>query len=379
MNKNFWKKLNKPVLALAPMAGITDSAFRQVCKEFGADVLYSEMASATALVYNPVKTLELLQSDKKEAPYVVQLFGSNPDHFAKAVKLITDKKAVAGLKVKNYQLPQGIDINFGCPVPKVFKQGAGAALMQNLKLAREVIKAVLENTDLPVSIKLRAKSGEVDCLRFLDYTRDLPISAVMIHGRTYAQGFEGDIDCGIIKKARDYFGGIILANGGIMNADDAMAVLEKTGADGIGIARGALGNPRIFANVKNALACFGKIRRDESRNPEASGRRDCCGAEVLKNTGADGIRIARTALGNPWLFRKVKSKKLEVVKEKDIFKTAIKHAKLAYKLKGKQGIIEMRKHLCWYVHGLSGASAIRRELVKVEDLEDVKRILQRYK
>lgn len=366
MSKNFWEKLNKPILALAPMAGITDSAFRQVCKEFGADVLYSEMASATALVYNPVKTLELLQSDKKEAPYVVQLFGNNPEHFTKAVKLITDKKAVVGLKVKNYQLPQGIDINFGCPVPKVFKQGAGAALMQNLKTAKEVIRAVLENTDLPVSIKLRAKSGEVDCLRFLDYMRDLPISAAMIHGRTLVQGFSGPVDCAKIKKARNYFQGVILANGYLPSApkdanlrqagDDADVeyygrLLETTEADGIGIARGALGNPRIFADVKNGLAYFRKMRRDELRNSPPP--RDCCGAE---------------------LFREVKSKKLEAIKEKDIFETVIKHAKLAYKLKGKQGIIEMRKHLCWYVHGLAGASALRQRLVKVESLEDIKNI-----
>lgn len=353
MNNNFWQKLNKPIYALAPMAGISDSAFRQICKEFGADVLYSEMASATALVYKPTKTLELLQWDKKEAPYVVQLFGSNPDYFAQAVKLLTDKKhlsefpifqpkadppledrrKIGKLREDNFQIPNGFDINFGCPVPKVFKQGAGAALMQNLKTAREVIKAVIENTELPVSIKLRAKSGEVDCLEFLDYMQDLPISAAMIHGRTLAQGFSGAIDCEIIKKARDYFGGIIIANGGVMSAEDAAAVLEKTKADGIGIARGALGKPWIFEDLKNASVSFGRLRRD-----------------------------------------KLRDKKQEVKNEKEIFSVALKHAKLAEKLKGKQGIIEMRKHLCWYIHGLAGASALRQELVKVESLKDIEKI-----
>ncbi|MBU4257322.1 tRNA-dihydrouridine synthase, partial [Patescibacteria group bacterium] len=290
-----------------------DSAFRRICKEFGADVLYGEMASAAALVYNPIKTLELLQSDKKEAPYIAQLFGSNPDHFAKAVRLLASKK-------QQFRMPDGIDINFGCPVPKVFKQGAGAALMRNLKQAREVIKAVLGNTDLPVSIKLRAKSGEIDCLMFLDYMKDLPISAAMIHGRTLAQGFGGPVDREIIKKARNYFGGIILANGGVMSARDAFDLLEKTKAGGVGIARGAL--------------------------------------------------------GRPWLFREMKNKKAEVKGEKEIFKIALKHAELAEKLKSRQGIIEMRKHLCWYVRGLPGASEMRSGLVKVESLEDVKNILK---
>lgn len=312
-DNNFWEKIEKPIFALAPMAGIADSAFRRICKEFGADVLYSEMASATALVYNPIKTLELLQSDKKEAPYIAQLFGSNPDHFAKAVRLLASKK-------QQFRMPDGIDINFGCPVPKIFKQGAGAALMRNLKQAREVIKAVLGNTDLPVSIKLRAKSGEIDCLMFLDYMKDLPISAAMIHGRTLAQGFGGPVDREIIKKARNYFGGIILANGGVMSAWDAFNLLEKTKAGGVGIARGAL--------------------------------------------------------GRPWLFREMKNKKAEVKGEKEIFKIALKHAELAEKLKGRQGIIEMRKHLCWYVRGLPGASEMRSELVKVENSQDIKKILK---
>ncbi|MBU4347576.1 tRNA-dihydrouridine synthase [Patescibacteria group bacterium] len=312
-DNNFWEKIEKPIFALAPMAGIADSAFRRICKEFGADVLYGEMASAAALVYNPIKTLELLQSDKKEAPYIAQLFGSNPDHFAKAVRLLASKK-------QQFRMPDGIDINFGCPVPKIFKQGAGAALMRNLKQAREVIKAVLGNTDLPVSIKLRAKSGEIDCLMFLDYMKDLPISAAMIHGRTLAQGFGGPVDREIIKKARNYFGGIILANGGVMSARDAFDLLEKTKAGGVGIARGAL--------------------------------------------------------GRPWLFREMKNKKAEVKGEKEIFKIALKHAELAEKLKSRQGIIEMRKHLCWYVRGLPGASEMRSGLVKVESLEDVKNILK---
>lgn len=338
--KNFWEKLNhchkggarKPIYALAPMAGITDSAFRQICKKFGADVVYSEMASATALVYQPQKTLRMLQSNKKESPYVIQLFGSNPKHFAIATKLLANKKEISKLprprpakrggQIPNYQLPQGIDINFGCPVKKVQKQGAGAVLMNRLKLSREIIKSVIDNTDLPVSVKTRSKVGGVDALKFLDNVRDLDIKAVMIHARTLRQGFSGPVDTEIIKKARDYFPGIILANGGIYSYDDAVKILEATKADGIGIARGSLGRPWIFKAVRTGQSI------DRSRRP--------------------------------------------------IFREALRHARLAYKLNGEQGIVEMRKHLCWYVAGLPGARKMRKEFVQVNNLKDIENIIKAY-
>lgn len=308
----FWQKLNKPIYALAPMAGVTDSAFRQICKDFGADIVYSEMASATALVYNPKKTLELLRFSKKEKPFIVQLFGSKPEHFAHAVKLIEKK-------IK----PDGFDINFGCPVKKILKQGAGAALMDNLKMAREIIKTVLENTKLPVSIKIRSKAKKNDVLKFLDYMKGLKIDAVMIHGRTLAQGFSGEVDWKIIKEARKYFKGVILANGGINTAEDAKILLEKTEADGVGIGRGALGRPWIFAKIANQ-------------------------------------REFRTNLTN----------------KNFIFKVALRHAKLAEKLKGEIGIREMRKHLCWYVAGLPNARELRQKLARVENLGDIEKILR---
>ena len=328
--KNFWssfvkttddkQQLNKPIYALAPMAGITDSAFRQICKEFGADVVYSEMASATALVYNPKKTLEMLRFSEAERPYVVQLFGSQPKYFEIATKLITKKNPKSEIRNLKSEIPDGIDINFGCPVKKIIKQGAGSVLMQDLKLSREVIKSVIENTDLPVSIKLRSRVKNVDCLKFLDYMSDLDIKAVMIHGRSLAQGFSGEIDVKIIKKARNYFNGIILANGGINSYDDAVQILDQTEADGVGIARGALGKPWIFKALRT------------------------------------GQSIERSA--------------------KPIFKIALKHAELAKKLQGKQGIIEMRKHLCWYVHGLPGACEMRRKLVQVKTIKDIEKILK---
>ncbi|MDD5072053.1 MAG: tRNA-dihydrouridine synthase [Patescibacteria group bacterium] len=312
---NFWLKLKnsrqkagQAIYALAPMAGITDSAWRQICKEFGADVVYSEMASATALAYNSGKTLEMLKFSPKERPYAVQLFGSNPEHFAKAVKLIEEK-------IK----PDGIDINFGCPVPKIAKQKAGAELFKDLKLSREILKVVIANTTLPVSIKTRTKVGSVDILQFLEYVRGLDIKAIMVHGRTFSQGFSGPVDFKIIKKARKYFSGVILANGGVVDRQTAQDLLEKSGADGVGIGQGAL--------------------------------------------------------GRPWIFCELKAKSEKVKTKGEIFEIILKQAKLAYKLKGRQGIVEMRKHLCWYVQGLSGARKLREKLVKVESLDDIKRIL----
>ena len=320
--RNSHEKAGRPILALAPMAGVTDSAFRQICKSFGADVVYSEMASATALSYAPEKTLEMLRFSEAERPYIVQLFGSVPEHFVKAIKTLSGFQS----HLVSFLEPDGIDINFGCPVKKVAKQGAGAVLMNNLKLAREIIKSVIGHTDLPVSIKARSKVGQVDILKFLDKVSDLKVEAVMIHGRSLDQGFSGPINTEIIKKARDYFKGIILANGGVKSYEDGMEILIKTKADGLGMARGSLGRPWIFKALRT------------------------------------GQSVERTP--------------------KAIFKVALKHAELTIKIKGKsaglrrQAIIEMRKHLCWYVQGLPGARKMRTELVKVNNINEIRKILK---
>ncbi|MEI6529132.1 MAG: tRNA-dihydrouridine synthase [Candidatus Falkowbacteria bacterium] len=317
MNKNFWIKLNKtgrPILALAPMAGFSDSAFRQLCNKYGADVLYSEMASATALFYNQKNkentTLDLLKFDRqKEKYYVVQLFGANPEHFAVATRVITEK-------IK----PDGIDINFGCPVPKIIKQGAGSGLMKNLKSARAVIEAVMANTDLPVSIKIRTQAGTVDAAKFLQNISDLPVAAVMIHGRSLAQGFAGPADWKIIKEAREYFKGIILANGGI--------------------------NDLVLAK------------------------------KALRESRANGLGLARGILGRPWLFKEIKNNKQINLSQKQIYKIALLHGELEKEQKGKRGIIEFRKHLVWYMQGMTGAAKLREQLVQVNSLAEIKKILK---
>ncbi len=323
MKKNFWEKLKtkkKPILALAPMAGFSDAPFRQICKKNGADVLYSEMASVAAIYYaerskkpgpnyEAIKTMELLKFDrKKERPYVVQLFGSDPKHFAVAAQVITrDIK------------PDGLDINFGCPVPKICKQGAGSGLMKDLDRSRAVIEAVLQNTDLPVSVKIRLHSGDVNFKDFLKNIADLPVAALMVHGRTLKQGFAGEADFKAIKEARRYFKGVLLANGGINSLEIAQKALETSGADGLGLARGVLGRPWLFKEIKK-------------------------GKEIKKS-------------------------------EKQIYKMIYDHAVLWTKLKSKQAFPELRKNLVWYLGGLHGASKKREALVKAENLRDVKKAL----
>ncbi len=313
MKKNFWNNIDKPILAMAPMAGITDSAFRQMCKKFGADVVYSEMASSSALFFNPKKTLELVRFKKAEKPYIVQLFGNNPEHFGRASEIITKEV-----------MPDGIDINFGCPAKKVFSIGSGVALMDDLQKSRKIVESVLNNTDLPVSIKIRSGIGDATAIRFIKNLLDLNISAVMVHGRSYEGGFSGEIDFKSIKKIKEIFNGVVLGNGGVNSPEDAKNMIDKTGVDGIGLARGANGMPWIFEQIND-------------------------------------------------YFEKGKYKEKT---QKQIFKIILQHSKLAEKEGGKFGILEMRKHLCWYVKNMPNASALRQRLIQVESYKDIKSILK---
>jgi len=317
MKQNFWEKLKKPIIALAPMAGITDSAFRQICKDFGADVVYSEMISVDGLHYKSKKTFELLKFSKKEKPFVVQLFGSKPELFAEAAIHVEKLGA------------DGVDINFGCPAPKIYKSGGGIKLMRDLSLCYEIIKATCQAVKIPVSIKIRSSINvlnykrKITALNLVRKIKNLPLSAIMIHGRSYEQGFGGEVDLQMIKNVKENFKGIVLGNGGIVNPEKAKEMLDKTGVDGIGLAQGVLGNPWLFEQVKNYL---------------------------------------KTGKYNEYNFSQIK-------------KVALSHAQLCYKLKGKQGILEMRKHLAWYARGFEGASLLRQKLIKANNLNEIKKSL----
>jgi tRNA-dihydrouridine synthase B len=255
----------------------------------------------------------MLKFKKAERFYVVQLFGNDPKYFKNAAKVITEK-------IK----PDGIDINMGCPVKKVFSNGSGAALMLNSERAREIIKQTLRGTNLPVSIKIRSKVGDATAYKFVKKIKDLKISAIMIHGRSMKQEFSGEIDYSQIKKVKSITDIPIIANGGINTPGDAMKMIKKTNADGVDIGRGALTKPWLFTQTKEFL--------DRGEYKE---------------------------FGLP-----------------EIKKAALKHAKMSYKSIGKHGILEMRKYLLWYFRGFKGAKDIRKDLVKVESVKDIEKVLR---
>lgn len=334
---NFWKKLNKPILALAPMAGITDSAYREICRKHGADVVYSEMASVSALFYKPQKTLELLKFNNKERPYVVQLFGKSPEHFAKAARIISEI-------IK----PDGIDINFGCPAKKVFGHGSGCAIMAQKVLARKIIQAVLENTDLPVSLKIRAGVKNISALKFIENIKDLDFQAVMIHCRTYEQGFSGTPDYSISEKIKRLIPDkIVLINGGINATENGAEIIRNyPSLDGLGIARGVLGSPWIFKEIKAFIKNVGV----QFIEPE--------------NNGKPNEKFDKSnPYNNKYNFNQIK-------------KVAIEHAKLLYKNKGERGLFEIRKHLIWYFKGFPGASELRKKLVQVKSIKEIEKNLK---
>jgi len=260
-NLSFLKKLESsshqnPLLALAPMAGFTNLPFRLLCKKYGADLVFSEMVSAAALSRknNAKKTLSLVRSVPEEAPLFIQLFGKDPDDFSKAAVLVSSLPASLDSKIAFAFLrkPEGIDINFGCPAKKVIKQGAGCALMSSPKRSREIIKAVTNSTNLPVSIKIRAGIGKISALKFLDKIADLDWKILTIHARTFEQGFSGESDWKLVRKIKDiYKNKIVLTNGGIFSVAKAKEVLKNTKSDGIALARGALENPLLFSEIKD--------------------------------------------------------------------------------------------------------------------------------
>lgn len=319
MNKNFWQEFKKPILALAPMAGISDAAFRLLCRKHGADVVYTEMTSIDALYYDAKKTLSMLKRLPGEKPVVLQLFGKRPELVAKAVKYVEK----AGFS--------GIDFNFGCPAKKVVRHGGGVTLLKNLDLVHDLLKAACENTKLPISVKTRTSINDgkkkITVFDFIEKIKDLPIAALMIHGRSYEQGFVGEVDYEIIKEVKKRFKGIVIGNGGLDSPEKVKIMLDRTGVDGVGIARGVYGRPWIFEQIQEYL----------------------------------------------------KSKKYFTPDLKYIKKMALEHARYNYKMKGDHGLVEMRKHLCWYFRGFPQASSFRKELVLFKTIDELKQIFKRIK
>lgn len=321
---NFWQTLKKPILALAPMEGVTDQAFRRICKDNGADVVYTEFISADALAYRGKTALRKMQFDENERPVICQIFGHDPQHFTAAAKMVE----AAGF--------DGLDINFGCPARKVVGSGSGVAILRDPQFARQLIEAALSAVSIPVSIKVRTKirkeRKEIQpgaeystALDLVAAIRDLPVAAIMVHGRAFEAGHSGSVDTDMIRQVKEQFPGLVLANGGITKPHDVVDMLRETSADGVGIARGAWGQPWIFRQSR----------------------------QLLDTGRVDALPFA------------------------EVLRTLRQHAQYAFETKGPHGLIEFRKHAANYIHGRPGAAALRRDAVQISTLDDVDRLIAR--
>ncbi len=315
-------------LSLAPMAGITDLPFRLICKNLGADIVYSEMISATGLFYGKnEKSLILAQSIAEEAPLAIQLFGNNPKHFSKATQIISNlgKKCSKRFEILNFRQPEEININFGCPAKKIYKQESGCFLMKKPLIAREIIENVIRNTDLPVSIKIRTGIGNDDSINFLEKIRDLKWKKVIVHGRTYEEGFSGKINFEKIREIKEKFPEKkIVVNGGIFSPENAMEIYNNTGIKELAIARGCLGNPWLFQQIKDYFET-GKYRKPS--------------------------------------LEEIKTKVLE-------------HAQLIEKYNYFENFVSFRKHLGWYFKNFPEAKNFRKKLFEIKNYQELEIILK---
>lgn len=239
----------KGAFILAPLAGYTDLPFRLLCQQHGAAMTISEMVSCHGLVQQQVKTWELLHSIEAEQPFSVQLFGSDPEMMARAAALIPPDQADC------------IDINMGCPVRKVVKKGAGAALMRDMPRARDIIQAVCGATRLPVTIKCRSgwTTETINAPRFALMAEESGARAITIHGRTWAQGFGGQADWQVIRQVKEAVSIPIIGNGDVLCREDGLQMMEETGCDAVMIGRGALGNPWLFGRHERPESLAGRL------------------------------------------------------------------------------------------------------------------------
>lgn len=302
---------------LAPMAGVTDLPFRVLCREQGAGCVVTEMVSAKAVLYNNKNTRELLQIDPAERPAAVQLFGSEPDIMA---------EIAARLEEGPYDY---IDVNMGCPVPKIVNNGEGAALMKNPERAKEVLTAMVKAVKKPVTVKFRKGFNDlsVNAVEFAKMAESCGVAAVAVHGRTREQYYSGKADWDIIRQVKEAVRIPVIGNGDIFTPEDAGRMLKETGCDGIMVARGAKGNPWLFGRINHYLDT----------------------GEVLPGPSMAEIKAM-----------------------------ILRHGRMLVQFKG-EGVAmrEMRGHMAWYTKGMPHSATLRNEINQVETLEGFVELLDR--
>ncbi len=303
-------------LILAPMAGVTDLPFRLLCKEMGCGLLYTEMVSAKAILYNNRNTEALMQLTEGENPIALQLFGSEPDIMAEIAKRVEGRP---------FDI---IDVNMGCPVPKVVNNGEGSALMKNPKLVGQIVKAMSSAIKKPLTIKIRKGFNDdmVNAVEIAKIAEDNGAAAIAVHGRTREQYYSGKADWDIIAQVKDAVSIPVIGNGDVKSAEDAIAMQKHTGCDGVMIGRGSQGNPWIFKRINHYIET----------------------GELLPPPAID-----------------------------DVKQMILRHAALQRQYKGEYiGIREMRKHFAWYTAGYPNSAALRNRINYIETFEELEKMVK---